>query len=67
MVLFLRSASGPPYSSTCTEWSMTSSAGASGLISCGLPPSARHRLAHGGQVDDGGHAREVLHDHARRA
>ena len=28
-----------PYSSTCTEWSMTSSAGASGLISCGSPPS----------------------------
>ena len=28
-----------PYSSTCTEWSMTSSAGASGLTFCGSPPS----------------------------
>ena len=26
----------------------------------------RHRLAHGGQVDDARHAGEVLHDHARR-
>ena len=25
-----------------------------------------HRLAHGGQVDDAGHAGEVLHDHPRR-
>ena len=25
-----------------------------------------HRLAHGGEVDDGGHAGEVLHQHARR-
>ena len=25
-----------------------------------------HRLAHGGEVDDAGHAGEVLHDHARR-
>ena len=28
-----------PYSSTCTEWSMTSSAGCSGLIFSGSPPS----------------------------
>jgi hypothetical protein len=28
-----------PYSSTCTEWSMTSSAGASGLILPASPPS----------------------------
>ena len=27
---------------------------------------ARHGLAHGGEVDDRGHAGEVLHDHARR-
>ena len=26
-----------------------------------------HRLAHGGEVDDAGHAGEVLHDHAGRA
>ena len=25
-----------------------------------------HRLAHGGEVDDAGHAGEVLHDHAGR-
>ncbi len=30
-----------------------------------VAPQLRHRIAHGGQVDDGGHAREVLHDHAR--
>ena len=28
-----------PNSSTCTEWSITSSAGSSGLISAGSPPS----------------------------
>jgi hypothetical protein len=26
-----------------------------------------HRVAHRGEVDDGGHAGEVLHQHARRA
>jgi hypothetical protein len=26
-----------------------------------------HGIAHGGEVDDGGHAGEVLHQHARRA
>jgi hypothetical protein len=44
-----------------TEWSITSSAGASGLILVGSPPS----LAHGGEVDDAGDAREVLHHDAR--
>ena len=41
---------------------MTSSAGTSGLIFAASPPSALHRLAHGGEVDDGGHAGQVLQD-----
>src|SRR4029078_4340507 len=32
------SACAEPYSSTCTEWSMTRSTGTSGFIFCGLPP-----------------------------
>ena len=55
-----------PYSSTCTEWSMTRSTGWSGLMRCGSPPSAAMRVAHGGEVDDGGHAGEVLQQHAAR-
>src|SRR6202011_2656522 len=39
MAVLSASASRVPYSSTCTEWSMTSSAGASGLTRCGSPPS----------------------------
>ena len=46
---------------------MTSSAGASGLIAAGVAAEVDDGLAHGGQVDDAGHAGEVLHDHARRA
>ena len=58
---------GVPKSSTITEWSMTRSTGTSGLIFCGSPPSLRHRVAHGGEVDDRGNAGEVLHQHAGRA
>ena len=36
---FSDSASGLPHSSTWTEWSMTSSAGTSGLICLASPPS----------------------------
>ena len=32
----------------------------------GIPTEVGHGLAHGGQVDDAGHAGEVLHDHAGR-
>jgi hypothetical protein len=32
----------------------------------GVAAELGHRLAHGGEVDDAGHAGEVLHDHARR-
>ena len=46
---------------------MTSSAGASGLILFGSPPRVGDGLAHRGEVDDAGHAGEVLHDHAGRA
>src|SRR5215475_2407220 len=44
-----------------TEWSMTSSAGASGFTF-----EIADRLAHGRQVDDAWHSREVLHEYARR-
>ena len=53
-----------PNSSTCTEWSITSSTGCSGLIRRGSPPMRGHGVAHGGQVDHGGHAGEVLQQHA---
>ena len=43
---------------------MTSSAGCSGLIFSGSPPRALHGVAHGGEVDDGGDAGEVLHEDA---
>ena len=43
---------------------MTSSAGTSGLMRVASPPRSRHRVAHRGEVDDRGHAGEVLHDHA---
>ena len=38
----------------------------SGSITLGSPPSARHRVAHRGEVDDGGDAGEVLQQDARR-
>ena len=47
-------ASGRPKTSATTEWSMTSSAGTSGLILAGSPPRSLHGLAHRGEVD---HAR----------
>ncbi len=33
---------------------------------CGIAAELRHGVAHGGEVHDGRHAREVLHDDARR-
>ena len=48
--------------STCTEWSITRSAGTSGLILPGSPPKSLHRAAHRGQVDHARHAGEVLQD-----
>ena len=49
-----------------TEWSMTSSAGASGLTFVASPPELLDGLAHGGEIDDARDAGEVLHQHARR-
>ena len=62
-----RTRSASANSSTCTEWSITSSAGISGLICAGSPPRSRHRVAHRGEVDDRRDAGEVLQQHARRA
>ena len=45
---------------------MTSSAGASGLILARVATELGDGLAHGREVDDAGHAGEVLHDDARR-
>ena len=53
-----------PERSTMTEWSMTSSTGTSGLTWRGVAAQAGQRVAHGGEVDDAGHAGEVLHEHA---
>ena len=55
-----------PYSSTCTEWSITSSAGASGLMSCGLPPRRVIASRIAARSTMAGTPGEVLHDHARR-
>ena len=60
-----RSAPAMPNASTCTEWSITRSHRHERVDARGSPPSARHRLAHRGEVDDGGHAGEVLQQHAR--
>ena len=43
---------------------MTRSAGTSGLTVAGSPPERGHRVAHRGEVDDGGHAGEVLEQDA---
>src|SRR5437868_4843185 len=51
-------------SSTCTEWSITSSAGIRGLIRFGSPPCSR--IAHRGEVDDARDAGEVLEENPRR-
>ena len=63
---FSAKASACPASSTCTEWSMTSSAGCSGLMLRRIAAHALHGVAHGGQIDDRRHAGEVLQQHARR-
>ena len=43
---------------------MTRSAGWSGLIFCGIAAEELHGVAHGGEVDDGGDAGEVLQEDA---
>ncbi len=42
---------------------MTSSTGTSGLMPRRIPTQRRKGGAHGGQVHDGRHAGEVLHEH----
>ena len=54
-----------PNRSAITEWSITRSAGASGLTFSGIAAQVADGLAHGGQVDDARHPGEVLHHHAR--
>ena len=49
-----------------TEWSMTISAGESGLILRRVAAEGGDRLAHRGEVDDAGNAGEVLHHDAGR-
>ena len=44
---------------------MTSSAGHERVDLRGVAAQVGHRVAHGGEVDDGGHAGEVLQQHAR--
>ena len=46
---------------------MTRSTGTSGLILLRVAAQRCHRVAHGGEIDHGGHAGEILHQHARRA
>ena len=45
---------------------MTSSTGCSGLTRFGIAAEPRDAVAHGREIDDGGHAGEVLQQHARR-
>ncbi len=59
-----RRRSAVPKTSAMTEWSMTISAGESGLTLFGSPPRVGDGLTHGGEVDDAGHTGEVLHEHA---
>ena len=53
-------------SSTCTEWSITSSAGITGLISAAVAAEVLHRVAHRREVDDRRDAGEVLVEDAAR-
>ena len=43
---------------------MTRSTGTSGLILSGIAAERFHGIAHGGKIDDGRNAGEVLHQHA---
>ena len=46
---------------------MMRSTGTSGLILAGSAFSLFYAVAHGGKIDHGGNAGEILHQHARRA
>ena len=60
-------ASGRPKTSATTEWSMTSSAGTSGLILAGSPPSCCMASRIVARSTTAGHAGQVLQDHPGRA
>ena len=59
-------ASGVPNRSTITEWSMTSSAGTSGLTAAGSPPNCSMASRIAARSTTAGHAGEVLHQDAGR-
>ncbi len=63
---FRSKASARPKMSAITEWSMTSSAGASGLILSASPPRSAIASRMVARSTTHGHAGEVLHDHPRR-
>ena len=63
---FRSNASGRPNTSATTEWSMTSSAGISGLIFVGSPPRACMASRMAARSTTAGHAGEVLQDHPGR-
>ena len=46
-----------------TEWSMTSSTGHEGIDQRRVAAELGQGIAHGGQVDNAGHAGEILHEH----
>ena len=58
---FIWKARGLPNSSIITEWSMTRSTGFSGLNLLRVTAQSLDAVAHGGQIDHGGHAGEILH------
>ena len=50
-----------------TEWSMTRSTAFERVDLLRVAAELGHGVAHGGEIDHGRHAGEVLHQHARRA
>ena len=49
-----------------TEWSITRSTGTSGLTFSGVAAEPGDAVAHGGEIDHGRNAREILHQDAGR-
>src|ERR1700733_14547413 len=62
----MSNASADPNSSTCTEWSMTNSAGCSGLINLASPPSRFMASRMAARSTTAGRAGEILEQHAAR-
>ena len=55
---------GVPNKSTTTEWSMTRSTGHQRVDLVRVAAERLHGVAHGGEIDDGRNAGEILHQHA---